>query len=289
MKIDIWTNNVFVNHNKPIPKNIENIALRHFKRAVKSDDNFYILRGEPVIHPNFFEMLKALEGKNFIVTTHGLNSSVLLNKKQFIPYISIKWDGIRNDVMKGNNTLTYNTFKLLDFFSAKEVTLRIEYTISNKNIDWLLTDIAILRKLYSQYDNMKQPYFVINQQTEVLNQDEYTFVPVGADHLDALNRTGLLTQKNLDYLKASIDKRDYICKSVQDEMTLNYDGTFRLCQSLRFHEELGSIEDKTLEEIEEESREYRKKMERCPLRTKCWLAYHYKDNIAESKHIYNIP
>jgi MoaA/NifB/PqqE/SkfB family radical SAM enzyme len=289
MKIDIWLNNLFINHNKPIPKKIENISLKHFKRAVKSEDHLYILRGEPTLHPNFLEILKTLQGKNFIVSTHGLNSSLILNKKENIPYITIKWDGIRNDVLKGDSTLTYNIFKLLDFFSNREdIISRIEYTITNKNIDWFSTDIATLRKLYSVYNNMKQPYFVINQQSEVLNQNEYTFVPFGADHLDMLNRTGLLTQKNLDYLKASIDKKDYICKSLQDEMVLNYDGTFRTCQSLRFHEELGNIEDNTIEEIIKSSEKYRESLERCPLRAKCWLAYHYKDNIAKSKQIYDI-
>ncbi|MEA3499847.1 MAG: hypothetical protein U9R41_02335, partial [Candidatus Marinimicrobia bacterium] len=209
MKINIWTNNLFVSHNKPIPKE-ENISLKHFKKTVNSDEHLYILRGDPTIHPNFYEMIKALQNKNFIVSTHCLNSSVLIKNKQHIPYLVIKWDGLKNDILKGNNNLTYNMFKILDMYSRNEnVTLRIEYTISNKNIDWLLTDIAILRKLFSVYDNMKQPYFVINQQTEVLNQDEYTFVPFGADHLDILNKTGLLTQKNLDYLKASIDKKDY--------------------------------------------------------------------------------
>lgn len=290
MKIDIWTNNLFVNHNKPIPKDVHNISLKHFKRATQSNEHLYILRGDPAVHPNFYEMIKSLQGKNFIISTHCLNASILIKNKQYIPYLAVKWDGLRNDILKGNNNLTYNMFKILDLYSGKEdTTLRIEYTVSNKNIDWLLTDIAILRKLYTIYDNMKQPYFVINQQAETLNQDEYTFVPLGADHLDTLNRTGLLTKKNLDFIKATIEKRDYICQSVQNEMVLNHDGTFRTCQSLRFHEELGSIEDKTLDEIIEESREYREKMERCPLRSKCWLAYHYKDNIAQSKHIYNIP
>ena len=58
MKIDIWLNNLFINHDKPIPSDIKNISLKHFKRAVTSDEHLYILRGEPTLHPNFLEILK---------------------------------------------------------------------------------------------------------------------------------------------------------------------------------------------------------------------------------------
>lgn len=288
MKVDIWVNNIFLSHDNTTPEKIEHISLKHFKRVVSSDDHLYILRGEPSIHPNFLEMLKHLEGKNFILSTHGLKYGLILNKKQYIPYLSIKWDGLRNDILKGQPSLTYGMFKLLDFFkNNKDTQLRIEYLISNRNIDWFQSDVAALRNIYSKYDNMKQPYFIINQQSEILKKDS-TFVPFGADHLDMLNRTGLLTKKNLDYIKATLDKKDYLCTSVMNEATIHYDGTIRVCQSHKFDEILGSLDEDSFDDIMNKSMERRKDLEMCPLRANCWLAYHYKDNIADNKRVYKV-
>lgn len=286
MKINIWLNDFYVNHETP-PQITTQISLKHFKRCIKSGHK-YILRGEPTLHPNIFEILNILEGRDYVLTTHGSKVDMLLKYKNTIPYIAFKWDGLKNDYFKGSKAFTSNILKLAQHFQNKNTIMRLEYVISNKNIDWIKDEIGVLKKLTYDY-GMKRPYFNIFQEGEIFNKSEFTYIPLSVNVIDKLNKNSLLTQKTLDYLSANSQGKEYQCIVPKDQMVLAPDGSFRLCQSYYHNEVLGSIEDSTLEEVIEKSKTRREEMERCVKRDRCWMAYTYKDNVAENKRLFNIP
>lgn len=289
MKINIWLNDFYVNYESQ-PTISQNMSLKHVKRLIKSGNHTYILRGEPGLHPHIFEILEALQGKDFILSTHGYNKDVLVQYRKNIPYIVLKWDGIYNDFLKGGIVaLTSNIESIMSHFSTTETTMRIEYVISNKNINWLGYEAPLLRQWYGMYERMKRPYFVIFQQSEIFKKPDYTYVSVGPGLIQTLNNHSLLTQKTLNYLTANLDKRGYSCLALSNEMTFAPDGTARLCQSHLYSEILGSIETTDLEDIISYSETRRKEAESCPLRSKCWMAYHYKDNVDKSSQIFDVP
>lgn len=287
MKIDIFLNNHFVKYNRsPMEESeLKQASLKHVKRAIKSGEHTYILRGEPTLYPYLYEVLDALQGKNFILTTSGYQPEKLIRYPGKIPYLVIGYDGFTNDRLRNSEGLTRNVLRLLDHFGTKEeVITRIQYTISKMNLKWLKADAEIIINFYALYPNLKKPYFVIYQQTEIYNQEVFTWVGMGRESVQLLNHKGLLSEKNLAYMNAWLDKKDYDCYSPREEMVMAWDGSFRMCQSMRFGEELGSIEDEPLEEIIESSIDMREDCLKCAYRSQCWLSFHYKDNIANNNN-----
>jgi len=280
LKLNIFLNNHFPNYNKKPINDIKHINLKHVKRALKLDNCQYILRGEPTLYPYLYEVLDALQGKDFILTTSGFNPEILINYKGKIPYLVLNFDGFLNDKLR-NSLLTNNILKLLDHFGNRsyDTITRICYTISKMNLPWLKVDAEILIKFYELYPNLKKPYFVIYQQAEMYNQDIFTWVGMGMESVKLLNHKGLLSEKNLAYMNAWLKKEDYICSSPQDELVISYDGKFKTCMSMRFIEEIGDIETMPLNDIISSTKELRKNCEQCHYRQYCWLAFHYKDNI----------
>ena len=286
VKIDIFLNNAFPRYGRqPMEdKDIKHADLKHIKRAIKSGEHQYILRGEPTLYPYLYEVLDALQGKDFILTTSGFNCEVLFNYGGKIPYLVVNYDGFLNDSIRNNFTLTYNIMKLIGFFANKEeTTTRICYTISKMNLNWLKPDAEILVKIYELYPNIKKPYFVIYQQTEIYNQEAFAWVGLGLESVKMLNHKGLMSEKNLAYMNAWLMKEDYECVSPQGEMVLAWDGKFRMCMSMRFAEEIGDIEVDSLEEIIESTKDQRAACTTCAYKKNCWLSHHFKDNIAVKK------
>lgn len=286
MKIDIHLNNHYPKYNRSPMKEeeLEQASLKHVKRIIKSGNHIYILRGEPTLYPYLYEVLDALQGKEFILTTSGYEPEKLIRYQKKIPYLVINYDGFINDKIRNHEGLTRNILKLLDYFGQRQnMTTRIQYTISKMNLKWLKADAEIIINFYALYPNLKKPYFIIYQQTEIYNQEVWTWVGLGKESVSLLNHKGLLSEKNLAYLNAWLDKEDYICVSPQTEMVMASDGKFRMCQSMRFGEEIGDIEEDTLEEIIESTEDMRKDCEQCAYRSQCWLAFSFKDNIAFKK------
>lgn len=290
MKIEIFTNDYMVNYTENNKLNsLTHMSLSHFKKIVSSDEHFYILRGEPLLNPRITDFLKHLEGKKYLLTTHGNNKQILTNYRGKIPYLSFKWDGFMNDRIKNQKGLSDNILFLLDYFHKNtDTNLRIEYILNRRTLDWLKVDIEVFRKLLSDYDRMKQPYFVIYQSSPVFHQEKYTWTPISNDHITRLNDAGLLTKKTLQYMEAFVNKSKFKCYAPQDNIVFNYDGTARPCQSFKFNTILGSIEDSSLSDIIEDSAKQREEFEMCPLRKVCWLAYSYKDNIDMNKGVFDV-
>lgn len=287
MKINIFINDYFVNYNKYKPKELQQMSLKHFKRAIQSDEHLYILRGEPTLHKNFFEILTALEGKQYILTTHGHEYKTLLRWKKSIPYLVLKWDGFLNDEFKNNPKLTYNIMKLLHIFNERDTILRIEYIINNQNLKWYKADIAIIQKLYEEYV-MKKPYFVLYQKSKIFNEEKYHWIPFGMDHLVYFNKSGLLDKKTIQWMQSFISKETYFCSAIENELVVHADGTVRPCMSVQFPHILGSIEDNSLDDIITVSEKQRKDLKECPNRKNCWLTYHFRNNIDTMGRIFNV-
>lgn len=290
MKIDIFTNDYMINYNDTNYNTISNhMTLSHFKKIVSSNEHLYILRGEPLLNPRITDFLKHLEGKNYILTTHGNNKKIITNYKGHIPYVSLKWDGFFNDRIKNQKGLTEDVFYLLDYmYKNTDTNLRIEYILNRKTLDWLDVDIQIFRKLLFDYEKMKQPYFVIYQNSPVFHQEKYTWTPFSSDHIQKLNNSGLLTKKTLQYMEAFVKKSKFKCFSPATNLVFNFDGTVRPCQSIKFNTVLASIEDQTLDEIIENTQKEREEFEMCPMRKVCWLAYSYKDNVDMNRGIFDV-
>jgi MoaA/NifB/PqqE/SkfB family radical SAM enzyme len=277
LKINIFLNN-FLGHQNT-QEALINIPLKNVQKIISSNDHQYILRGEPTLYPYLYETLDMLQGKNFIVTTSGYEPNVLINYKSKIPYLSLNYNGFLNDQ---NINLTANIIKLLNRFAnnTEDVITRISYIISNTNLPWIKVDAEILVKFYDIYRNLKKPYFIIDQQTDIYNQKEFIWIPMGLETIKMLNHKGLLSEKVLNYLMAWIHKIPFNCTSLQNELICDWTGNFRTCMSTRFFEKIGDINNNTLQEIIDDTQEHRRNCINCGYTKSCWLAYHYKDNIS---------
>jgi hypothetical protein len=279
MKINIFLNNRL--SGKSDIENLEQLPFKYIRKILDAhkDGYQYILRGEPALYPFLYEALDLLEGKDYILCTNGFNAQALVNYKGHIPYLSINYNGFLNDTIQKAH-LTNNIMILLDKFAYDNTTkTRLQYIISRINVPWIIADSEIMIKLYSIYSNMKKPYFILDQQTEVLGNDKFAWAPIGKESISMLSHKGLLSEANLNYLLAWANKNRTRCTAMANELVMIWDATFRTCMSLRFDEYIANLEDSTLDQVIENTKELRNNCIKCPSQTQCWLAYHFKDNI----------
>ena len=279
MKTNIYLNDYLIAYNKPKPdiSRINHISFDVLTKLAKLDSKF-IFRGESSVCPYLYETLDLFKDKDYILSTDGTNASTITNYKGKIPYLSIRYDGWMNDTIRRNHELSYNVKKILDHFKNTDTVLRFEYVISPYNLSWLKVDLDIIRNYLDQYPTMKQPYFLLYQKADIFNENEFSWVPLTKESIELMNSKTIITQKTLDAMIAWYNKEEYKCISPQNELTVWYDGTLRICQSLRSKEVIGNLNTDDLSIIES-SLETRKSVEDCPYRGQCWLFYHYKDNI----------
>lgn len=282
MKVNIFLNNQLFNPISNKEVEVENIKLSDFKKAIEGD-HLYILRGEPTKNEYLHDILHLLEEKNYILTTSLKNPEFLFRYEGKIPYISINYFGFYHDCLNKSDYFK-KLNQTLRFFTGKNTTLRINYILTEQNKQWLKTDIEILRRLMQTFPNMKQPYITLYQKAHFFKEERFHWPSYGREDIDLLNKAGLLTKKNLDFLTAWLNKEEYICVAPQNELVLDWKGVFRTCMSHRFVEALGSIKDYTLQDFIKNSEEARKSCELCFFRNQCWL-YHFKDNINYKKRI----
>lgn len=283
MKIDIYLNDYFNKYNNPI-KSTDSYQQLDFStiKKIYNYDDLFILRGEPTIYPYLYQVLDLFkDSKNYILTTEATQIESLINYRQQIPYISISYDGYMNDEIRGHRGLTLNIISLLKHLSETSTTTRFCYTINPSNLEWIQIDIKILQKFVSTYSNMKAPYFSIYQKSVIFGEPNFVWTPLSKEVIDQLNASGLLTQKNLTYLRSWFNKAEYSCTSPQEEIVVMPDSTVRLCQSLRSSEVLGNLQTQQLSDILTSSQQIRKDAENCPFKYQCWLAYHHKDNLTK--------
>jgi len=277
MKISLFLNDYFTSYDKQ-PIISQQQLDRGIIQSLYNEQDLFILRGEPALRPDFKQVLDIFKNKNYILTTHLENASKVLSYDRTIPYLSIHWDGFLHDTLHGRKPYTTNLIYLLNSFKSKNTIQRLSYTISQYNLSFLDVDALTMQKFLSIYPKMKQPYFNIYQKGYYYNNEQFTWPPLSRDHIALLNKDGVLTQKNFDYLLRWITKENYQCSAIENEITIMPDATVRLCQSHRIIESLGSLREKTLEEVLFENKENIEKAKFCPLREQCWLGNH-KDNI----------
>lgn len=281
MKINIWLNDYYNKYGQSQKSIYNQIDVSLFNKIVdeSEEDDLLILRGEPTIHPFLWQLLNKVQHKNWILSTEAATINNIINYKKPIPYLSIRWDGFMNDNIRGKRPLTLNIQKLLSEFSGRDTKLRIEYTISPYNLEYLDADMVLLQKMMLQYSKMKEPYFIIYQQSQIYNYSGYIWTPLSKEKIKQLNSKGLFTDKTMKFFDSWLNKRDYSCISPRQEIVIDYEGNVRLCQSMRFHDVIGNIKNESLQDIIDNTIELRNKASECPLRKQCWLAYHYKDNV----------
>ena len=281
MKINIWLNNYYNKYNVSVKQSYNHIGVKLFHKIIDgtNKDDLIILRGEPTIHPFLWQLLNKLENRNYILSTESNQSKPLISYKKQIPYISFRYDGFLNDKIRGNRPLSLNMNEILKEFSGRETRFRIEYTISSFNIEYLDADILILSKMMRQYSRMKEPYFIIYQQSEIFDQLDYIWTPLSHEKIIELNKNSLLTKRTLTFFSAWLNKKDFNCISPRNEITIDSYGKVRLCQSLRFYDIIGDLQKENYIDILNNTKEIRQNAIECPMRKQCWLAYHSKDNV----------
>ena len=270
-------NNFFIHYNNSNPSPSSHIDVSLVEK-IASPDDLFILRGEPNYHPQLHDLLDVLKNSRLIYTTHAFNIDALLSYKRTLPYVSFHYDGIQNDRIKQQSGLTVNILRALNAMSSHVSVTRLAYTLSPFNKDWIDGDIGLLRQFYENYRNMKKPYFLIYQQGKYFSQPNFAWTSINKTFIDHVNRSGILSQKDLQFFLSFFSKVDYNCLALQDELVIDWNGDVRLCMSHRWNEIIGNIRDQSLEDIKASTKDIRQTSQ-CPVRHQCWMAYHYKDSI----------
>ena len=276
------TIHIYLNNYMPYSpsRTLTQLDYNVLKPLIQDPKNTYILHGEPTLYPFLHETLNQLQGKDFILTTDCCEPGVLTRYTKDIPYLALNYDGFMNDTIRNKAGLTNNVISTINIMKERVKTLRLSYTISHANVDWVDADTSILFRLWQDnLKNMKQPFLSVIQQAEVYSLDKFTWIGINADYIKKWNSKGLLTQTNYDYLNTYISLPTEPCTSVLTDSTVAWDGTVRMCMSHRMFETLGDLRQQSFDEIMFSSAEKRQACSNCAYKGQCWLSHHLKNNI----------
>lgn len=280
MKINVFLNNKFLKYKTPlnITENLDFKVFLDIAKFVREEKHLLILRGEPPLYPQFENALKELKDVDFILSTEGYDVERLIAYPRKIPYLSLLYDGFKNDEIK-QVPLSANIFRVINNFANKDSIFRFNYTISPFNFDWLVIDAQIMRQFITKYKNMARPFFNIYQQGLLYGESTFSWTPLTKTLIDFLNQTMVLTENELKTMSMWLTKQLYQCISPQNNITIMSDGTMRLCMSHRINEVVADLNKMSLTDATRVSKNLRKNAEECPFRFSCWMSYHFKDNV----------
>ena len=238
---------------------------RNIISKIYNTKDLFILRNDITKRHTFVENLEKLTRKNYIIISKVTNTKVFNQYDGDIPYISLIGYGLYEDRRHLDKII-----KLCDKFKGKNTKLRINYVITDRDIGKFTVDTAILKSLIIRY-NMLQPYFDLIQKGDFFGQEKYIYPLFNENLLNKLNKTGLLTQKNFDYLSGYINKTQSTC-NVGDNITIYPDGTLRLCHSHRCQEVLGNLKKTHIADIIDNNKEKIDEAKNCFMLQSCWIS-----------------
>ncbi|WP_095176380.1 MULTISPECIES: radical SAM/SPASM domain-containing protein [Blautia] len=183
--------------------------------------------GEPTVHPNFFDIIRALEEKNIEV---NVLTNALFDKevRNFINnsninkiYVSLDGTGIENYITRGIRTMD----NIIENLKLLEKKITVMCTVNNYNY----RHVDNLISFCSQFSNVKK----INFNPIKIFTNKLAYLDIDAGKLEYMNEK--IDRMGNGY---NIDIRSYYnkfqnkymnCKAGKKELTINYNGDISPC------------------------------------------------------------
>lgn len=237
-------------------ENFNELSPKAIMDVVNSNWNadFVIGGGEAILHPNIRPILIRLEEAqvNYTLLSNCLKPAYLydLAAEHNIPNVTISFDGIRHDIIRGSKG---NTEKIREFLSLVRYNhdgvrpnVKLSYTYSKHNSDCFIQDMDYIKNVL-MFDKV---YFCLAQDMSLLKSG-YTFIEnnlgVIFERLDMLYDRDCKTLKNFHL-------GNYVpCDSTNSVYTIYSNGDIVRCQSYMSKDVLGNVYKDNFNKVVEDS------------------------------------
>lgn len=251
-----------------VPKedlSVEAIKNLLSERIVK-DSVFEIQGGELVLHPNFEEIMKLFNGRDYVLLSNGFLAEKVITvcKKYAVPNLYLSLDGSPSTNCRIRGKDTFSTIKkIVEELHRTATKIIVAYTICPENNN--INDFAFVKNFCERYG--------LELNVNIYGNQFYFDVPQKSFRIDK-NIIDLvddrLKKKYLELYNKWVDgKVELPCLNIFVHTVIWPNGDVTLCQQKPIV--IGNIYNESLTEIWNRTKEIRRKHENC---NDCWLACH---------------
>lgn len=232
------------------------------------DADYVIGGGEAILHSDIEKILSSLQSSK---TNYTLLSNCICNQRLYdlvrkykVPAVTISFDGILHDEIRGVKGNLDNILYFKDWCEFNNIHMKISYTYSKYNENMFKEDMKFIKEKLG----FNEIYFCIAQDMDLLRTVEADENFVASD-FEQILECDLITDKDKAHIRGMITGIRRCCTSQNNVHTIYSNGDIVRCQSFKSREVLGNLYHmstfeimKTLESVENVS---------CPYDAECNL------------------
>jgi len=214
-----------------------------FITSLKQTQFHTIYGGEPLLYDGIEDLICSLNSKGIPYTI--ISNGLLLDQLKVVPYgLSLSCDGTWNNMDVSNKRRSEMAFELLPLWKQKGVkdavavftTNALNYKVVKDVVRHfshhrVVTEVTLLDQPKSEYYDFADTWD--NGNLIKIPEDEFNLL---MDELSEMKRNGFLIHNNLEFFElAKMYGRtdNYICKEPWRVLTVDCDGSLRLCYRIK--------------------------------------------------------
>lgn len=218
---NIWKNKEQVDLSPEIVRNV----VKMFP-----DADYVVGGGEARLHKNFDAILEEFKGTNYTLLTNGIGAGSIVKKikKHDVKNVTISFDGVNHDFVRGTRYNTVSVQCLIDSLRGLGVNVKLSYTFSKYNMALYARSMEKIRSM-----GFDKVYFCLAQDLDILKGSDTGSVEVPISFIRTMDKS-MLFDKDKELLRR-IGSGEPLnrCSSQSNVHTINEYGDILFCQSFK--------------------------------------------------------
>ena len=211
--------------------------VKEFILAYK-DADFVYGGGEFFLYPDYEKLLRWSEWYdiNYTILTNGLlPQKVQQVVSEYKCNITISWDGILHDYIRGIDGNAHKIKKLVEYIRKCGSNVKLSYTFSKYNYETIDEDMKVAKEIFG----MNKIYLALGRDSDTFSGKEELVAPKDfhplIEHLDMFN------ERDIRFLTDWEANKLPQCSSINDVITVYSNGDIPLCQGIECTKKWGNI------------------------------------------------
>lgn len=247
-------------------KEKENLPLYKVREFISKnkDADFVYGGGEFFLYPYYSELLSWSEKNNisYTILTNGLLPQKVYSViDTYVPNITISWDGIKHDEIRG---VPGNTDKIRDIVKYARIFnayVKLSYTFSKFNYDTIDEDMEMVKKEFG----MNKVYLALGRDSDTFANKDELIAP--KDFFPLLRHLDMFYERDIKFLSDWVYGTLPNCTSTKDIITVYSNGDIPLCQGIESNKIWGNILNEDIDEVTKRINNLQPVM--CPFSDRC--------------------
>lgn len=215
---------------------------------LNKDADFVYGGGEFFLYPHYEELLRWSEYNdiNYTILTNGLlPHKVQEVVAQYKCNITISWDGILHDYIRGVEDNTKKIKQLIKYIRACKSNVKLSYTFSKYNYETIDEDMKVAKEVFG----MNKLYLALGRDSDTFSGKEELVAP--KDFNPLLKHLDMFYERDANFLIDWAAGNIKNCSSIKDIFTVYSNGDIPLCQGIESGVILGNIIHNEMADIQQ--------------------------------------